>query len=60
MLLAMIGGSLSILDDEARRVRKNTFQARNMGAPSWRGSKGALVTAMGARERSHRGRTLGV
>ena len=41
-------------------MRKKTFQDRNLGAASWRDLKRALVRAMRTRERSHRGRTLGL
>ena len=54
--MAMITRSSPLLAPEARRVRKKTFKAKNLGAASCRGSKGAPVRAT----RSHWGRTLGL
>ena len=51
--LAVIEWSSQLLAPEKSGVRKNTFQARGLGAVSWRGSKEALVRAMRKRERSH-------
>ena len=51
--LAVKVWSSSLLALEESRLRKNTFQARSLGAVNWRGLKGVLVRAMRTRERSH-------